>query len=455
MNKNILKIFTAVFALFLLCSLTCIAETDTAGNTFITNEDEFSGEAARDLYWAGSSRSFSGLSVSKSMLLAGRDITVSETNVGGSLRVGSYTLLVSSAEIADNVTAAGYSLQLSGVKASGVYLAGNTVNFNGETDSAVLIGSTVNLDGTVHGDALIAANSITLGSGLQVEGKLTIHSDNEPIVPAGAVIGTYEFNRTEEEIEIGDDAIEVKAEKRSGGFGRFVKGLFDNLLLAALICLLLGRDEMLKPGRMLFASPLPMLGIGFAALFVIPGIMLILLFIGIGLPSAGLLALLFALVCIHAVVFTGMTLANTLVPQFTGNKWLNNYWICSLIGALIFWLLRKIPVVRAVILLASLAYSLGYFIRLIYLRLRASDARGPKGGLTEKTDAPDVTEDALEPVKKAVPAEYVDPVLAESEELFASHTESLSPDADEPVSGVTADEDGEEEPADTSNEPEA
>ena len=432
MNKKFLGLFSVVLALILLFSLTCAAETDTAGNTFIADKDGSGTEVSRDLYWAGSSRAFNGFSVGKSMLLAGRDITVSDTTVGGSLRIGSYTMLVSSSEIADNVTAAGYSVQLSGVKAAGVYLAGNTVNFSGEADSAVLLGSSVTLDGTVHGDALIAGNSITLGPDLVVEGKLTVHSEKEPAIPSGASIGNYEFKQTEEEIEFGDDAVQVKVEKSNGGgFGRFVKGLFGNLLLAALICLLLGRDDMLKPGKMLFESPLPMLGIGFASLFVIPGIILILLFIGIGLPSAGLLALLFALVCIHAVVYTGTTLANTLIPQFTDNKWLNNFWICSLIGALVFWLLRKIPVVRTVILLASLAYSLGYFIRSIWLRLRGPVVRGPKGGLAENADAPVVKDDVLEPVKKADPAEYVDPVLAESEELFAARQEPLWPAADE------------------------
>lgn len=441
MNKKILRPILVVFALILLLSVSCAAESDTAGNAFLVTDDIFeTEEITRDLYWAGNNRAFNGLAVGRSMLLAGRDISVSNTTVGGSLRAGGNTILVNSTEVSDNVTAAGYSVQLSDVRAAGIYLAGNTINFSGEADSAVLMGRSVSLDGTVHGDVLILADSVTLGSDLNVEGKLTVRSDKEPAMPSDALLGSYEFEQTGESVEVGNEAVQVKIEKKSGnGFGRFVKGLFGNLLLAALICLLLGRENMLKPGRMLFESPLPMLGIGFASLFVIPGIILILLLIGIGLPSAGLLALLFALVCIYAVIFTGTTLANTLIPQFTDNKWLINVWSCSLIGALVFWLLRKIPVVGRILLLASLAYSLGYFVRSVYLRLRGNAPRGPKGKTAEKADAPASNGDALEPVKKADAEDYVDPVLAEAKELFTVHEEPVQPETEESVSEETPD----------------
>ncbi len=431
MNRKYLSVCLAVLAVLLFC-MAASAQKDTAGNVFISAGDEAASEVERDLYWAGNNRVFSGYSVGKSMVLAGRDITVSEGRIGGSLRAAGYTVLVNQAGVGDNVTAAGYSVQLSGVKAAGVYLAGNTVNFSGEADSAVLLGNSVYLDGAVHGDVLIYGSSVSFGSDLAVDGKMTVHSESEPVIPDGASFGSYEFVQSEERIEAGNDAVQVEVKKSSGGFGSFIRSLFGTLLLAALICLLLGRDELLKPGVMLFSAPLPMLGIGFAALFVIPGIILLLLFIGIGLPSAGLLAFLFALVCLHALVFTGITLANTLIPQFTDNKWLGNFWICSLTGALVFWLLRKIPVAGTIILFVSMMYSLGYFIRSIYLRLRGPVSGGKKGSLAEKADAPVSKDDALEPVKKASPDEYVDPVLAESEELFAVREEPVQT-AEEPA----------------------
>jgi chromate transport protein ChrA len=143
-----------------------------------------------------------------------------------------------------------------------------------------------------------------------------------------------------------------------------------------------------------------MLVTGFAALFVLPGIILILFLIGIGSNSATLLILLYVIAAFCSVTFTGMTLAKTLLPRFTDNKALNNEWICSLIGACVFFILRKIPVLGWIILAASLMYTFGYFIQSVYLRLKGNKPRKIKGDLNA---APQ--EDTLEPVEAIQEAE--------------------------------------------------
>ena len=437
MKKNFIHLILAVLIFVLLTGLTAGAETDTAGNVFVNSDEEAAVEVERDLYWAGNNRSFTGYTIGKSLLAAGRDIAVNDSTIGGSLRAAGYTILVNDAEVADNITAAGYSLQFSDVKTAGAYLAGNTLTFTGEADSAVLLGNSVFLDGTVHGDVLIGGSSISFGPNLTVDGTLTVSSSAEPVLPETASVGNYVFNTTEKasEAEPAEEEPEVKEVKSSGGFGRFVRGLLGTLLLAALICLLLGQDEMEKPGNMLLSRPLPVILSGFASVFVIPGVILVLLLIGIGLPSAGLLALLYSLVCIYAVVFAGATLANSLMPKFTDSAVLNNFWLRSLIGALVFWLLRKIPFVGVIILAGSLVYSFGYFVQCIFLRLRGNKARGPKGALETGEAGPEP--DVLEPVKKAEPESYVDPVLAEAEELFSPKEEEEP--SDETPAEETAD----------------
>ncbi len=422
MNRKTINIASLVLALLFMLSLTASAQTDSAGNVFISGTDSVLQTVERDLYWAGASRMFDGYQIGKSFLAAGRDITLNESTVGGSLRAGAYTITINGVDVEDNITAAGYSVQASGVTAAGVYLAGYNLYFSGTADSVNMAGQNVTLDGEIRGDANIYANKIVFGENLLIDGTLTVRSGNEPALPSGVKVGNYVFEKddsikevnvnvdsegthievkeTVEVKETGESTVVVKKSTTSR-FGSFMRGLAGNLLLAALLCLLLGGQALSKPGKMLLERPLPMLGSGFAGLFVLPGIILVLLFIGIGFPSAGLLSILFALVCIYALIFTGMTLANALIPRYTDNKVLTNEWACSLIGALVFWLLRKIPVFGFILQIAAVIYTLGYFIQVIFLRLKGSK-KSQKAEIKPVDDAAQT--DALEAVTPEIEA---------------------------------------------------
>lgn len=416
MKRKALNITSLILVLLFMISLTASAQTDSAGNVFVSDTTSAPQTTERDLYWAGSSRVFDGYQIGKSLLAAGRDITVNESTIGGSLRAAGYSITLNGVDVTDNITAAAYNLQASGITAAGVYLAGQSLYFSGTADSVNLLGNNVTLDGEIRGDANIYATKVTFGENLLVDGTLTVHSGSEPALPSGAKAGDFVFIQSESATKVdvkidsgvphielkdsGNAAAEPMKSKSSSGFGSFLLALFGNLLLAALLCLLLGAEELGKPGKMLLKRPFPMLGTGFAGIFVIPGIILMLLFIGIGFPSAGLLSILFALVCIYALIFAGMTLANTMLPRFTNNKVLNNEWVCSLIGALVFWLLRKIPVFGSILQLAALIYTLGYFLQTIFLRLKGKSTR--KTARKPIADAPET--DTLQPVKSVEPA---------------------------------------------------
>ena len=420
MKKRMICLASALLAVLMVFSLAAAA--DSAGNVFISESDPGEQTVERDLYWAGSSRSFSGYKIGKNLIAAGRDITVSDTEVGGSLRAGAYSVTLNGVDVEDNITAGAYNIQASGVTAAGVYLAGNTVYFNGTADAAGIAAGTVTLDGEISGDADIYGEHVILGEDLQVGGTLTVHSGEEPAVPAGAKIGKLEFvpDKSVDTAEVPAEEAPAAVKRSSGsGFGGFIRGMLGALLLGALICLLLGGGELRKPGAMLLDRPLPVLGTGFAALFVVPGVILILLFTGFGFPSAGLLALLFTIVCIHGLTYAGVTLANTLLPRFTDNKTLNNPWICSLIGALVFWLLRKIPVVGPILIFASLIYVLGYFLQTIFLRLKGESPAPRKGSLAEVR-----INDTLQPVGPAAEAE-------EAAESFLDKAMDATEDAEE------------------------
>ncbi len=152
-------------------------------------------------------------------------------------------------------------------------------------------------------------------------------------------------------------------------------GVLGALLLGTVIYLLLGGKELRRSGMMLKERTIPMLCTGFASLFVVPGVLLILLLSGFGGRSAGLLAMLFVMVCIYCVTYTGVSLANTLLPRIAKIRVLKNSWVCSMIGALLFWLLRQIPGFGIVLMIFSIIYTMGYFLQTIYLRMKAEKRR--------------------------------------------------------------------------------
>lgn len=446
--KN-MKIYLAVIVLVLLSmmTLTVTAQADSAGNVFIDEDNAGLQTVQRDLYWAGSTRTFSGYQVGKSFLAAGYDITVSDTEVGGSLRIGAYSIVLNGIDVEDNITAAANEIQMSGVTASGVYAAGNSVYFSGSADRVILAASKVTIDGEISGDVDVYAEKIIIGDDLKVNGTLTVHSENEPVMPSGAVAGKYVFNKTETETSaVTDDnndgvSVQVQASKKSSGFGSFIRGMFSTLLLAALIYLLLGGNELSKPGEMLLSRPLPMLGTGLAGLFVIPGVTLILLFIWIGFPSAGLIAILFLIVCLFSLTFAGMTVGKTLIPRFVNSSITNKDWFCLLIGALVFWLLRKIPFIGGLLQACAIIYTLGYFLQTIYLRLKESKNSGVKGNLNT---APQ--NDVLQPVAAGTAAaESVATDAPKAEDLPEAVSDGIAEEAashsaddnDDPLQGIS------------------
>ncbi len=128
MSKKILNIASLILVLLFMMSLTAAAQTDSAGNAFISDSDAMPQIIDRDLYWAGSTRVFDGYQIGKGFLAAGRNITVNESTIGGSLRAAGYSITLNNVDVTDNITAAGYNLQASGVTAGGVYLAGQTLS---------------------------------------------------------------------------------------------------------------------------------------------------------------------------------------------------------------------------------------------------------------------------------------------------------------------------------------
>ncbi len=370
MKSRMMCLILALLAV--LCVMSPAGAADEAGNVFVSGNDPEELTAERDLYWAGGTRTFTGYSIGKSLLAAGRDITVSETEAGGSVRVAGYKARLSKVKAADNITVAAYDVNLHGVTASGVYLAGSKVYFNGTADCMRISAGNVFLNGDIAGDVFISGGKVQLAESLHVGGTLTVHTKEQVLIPVNAKIGNVVYDESNPpipiKVTIGEYTADIPMAHRVRSLAF---GMLGAVLAGALICLLPGGGELRKTAEEVLEWPVILWVTGFAGLIAVVLIFWMLLGSRFDLPDGNMTELLFSAALFYSPVFAGVTFANTWLPRVTQNRVLNNELVCSILGAAVFRLLRAIPVLGAILVVVTIIYTLGFFICAAFLRLRS------------------------------------------------------------------------------------
>lgn len=368
MKSRMMCLILALLAV--LCVTGVVWAADQAGNVFVSGGDPEELTVERDLYWAGGTRTFTGYSIGKSLLAAGRDITVSETEAGGSVRVAGYKARLSEVTAADNITAAAYDLRLTDVTASGVYLAGNSVYFNGTADCMRISAGNVYLKGDIAGDVSISGGKVQLAENLHVGGTLTVHTKEQVLIPVNAKIGNVVYDESNPpipiKVTIGEYTADIPMAHRVRSLAL---GVLGAVLAGALICLLPGGGELRKTAAVVQEPPGILWVAGFAGLIAVVLIFWSLLGSRFDLPDGNMTELLIHIALFFSPVFAGVMFANTWLPRVTHNRVLNNELVCSILGAAVFRLLRAIPILGAILVVVTIIYTLGFFLCAAVLRL--------------------------------------------------------------------------------------
>lgn len=339
-----------------------VIKTDTAGNVFAADAS-ISKSVRRDLYWIGQTMTLTDVDVTQSILAAGRDLIIRNTQVGGSIRTGSYSFQLNGTTVDNNITSAGYNLSVDAASsAKGVFLAGYTVTFNGEADAINLAGETVFFNGTVHGDGSLSGSSVTIGPDAVVEGSLTISAPNKPSIPESASIGKLIFNQSSDSVDVSDDDVNVTVEQKGFDFLKLFYKLLSMLVVTVFFCLFIS-SSLNASGSMLVTKPVAMLVSGFIAMLAAPMLVILLCVTVIGIPVAILIILLLVIVCCYAVPFAGASLGRLIFKNM-------KQWLSALIGTAILVILRAIPYLGSILLFLAIVYTLGYYIQTIYNRMK-------------------------------------------------------------------------------------
>lgn len=320
-----------------------------------------------DAYVAGGSITLDG-PVEADVVVAGGNITLNN-KIGGDVRAAGGTLSINSEVGGDVVIGGGRIVLGERAKVGGdVIIAGGTVTLNAPVAGKVWIGGgRVVINSTLGGELRVrGAETVRFGSKAVVNGSVKVQAEQEPVIAEGAQVSAIEFVRS----------------ARHADKGAMAKAaIFGGVLWVLAYALVAVIAAWLAPRRISrFAEDMKRgfwanVGIGLAGVIVIPIVAIVLLFLLVGYQLTFVLlsgyVFLLALSLVLAVQFAG-AYVYALAQKHTV---LSITWQTALVGAVVFTLIRLIPI------LGGLACGL------VFLAAAGQLLRSLKHGVVERPAA--------------------------------------------------------------------
>jgi cytoskeletal protein CcmA (bactofilin family) len=300
------------------------------------------GAVQRDLIAAGQQVSVDG-SVGGDLRAAGQQVTINGRVEGNASTAGQTVLIARQGAIGGSLLGAGETLSLLGPVGRSVTAAAG----------ALALGSSIGRDVRAH------VESITVDPGASINGQLDYTSAQQSAIPAGVAAGGVQFHLQDRV----NRASERPRENPFGGLFSFfgLVWLAGSIIIGVLLvhflpALATGTASQVQQ------HPLPSLGLGILALFVVPAA---LFFVGItliGLPIAFLGGLAYLAGLYLGWLLLGLALGGWLValvrrgrPQLRAAdpRWL------VVLGLVVLYVLSHLPFVGGVIGFVALCLGLG------------------------------------------------------------------------------------------------
>ncbi len=326
--------------------------TDSAGNAFSSASSIADDQIPSDLIWLGIELDMDSTEVGGDILAAGSTILVSDSTVGGDVRIAGSKVTVNSTAVTGNVTAIAQNMMVGqGTVANGVILMGSNIGFYGTANALDISGSTVVLDGVVDGDVTITAQNVTVGAGTVISGKLTVTSENEPIIQDGAQLGDYEHLADSSIFSAFPMMVSI-----AGAAGlMMVLTMLLMLVVVALLLTLLMRREIGLAATMTREHPVRLVLVGLLTFFLFPiALLMFVMLLATAWAAFAGMALL-VLLTIIAIPFTGCAMGRLAFRNM-------NPFLSAVVGAVIVFVLSMFPFIGFPIMLMCSVYTAGYFV---------------------------------------------------------------------------------------------
>ena len=308
--------------------------------------------------------------INGNVFVIGDTVTISSAKILGNVFVMAKTLNISNSYIYGSVFAIAQDIEFGhGSSADDVYMIAEKINFDEYTAisrSARISANTITLNGSIGYDVYAMADTISLGTELEIDGTLSYTADKEISIPETASIGNVEYTPAKEE--------KVEAVQSFKGMSILMSAvsfIFKVAVISVFIILFNNKfskvNKETKTGKNIAKS----LGNGALALILVPIIAFVLLFTVIG---AGLGVLLFAIYAIVLFLATSVAVVS-ITEMLFGDKVKSKLglWGMTLLTALVIWILGEIPVIGWAISFVVFLIGLGFIVRAIFFKANKKD----------------------------------------------------------------------------------
>ncbi|KDR93770.1 hypothetical protein SAMN02745945_00965 [Peptoclostridium litorale DSM 5388] len=239
------------------------------------------GEVRGELFCA--SNSFYNFGIVSGDIIAAASYIRVDGSVGADVRLASERVEVGGI-IAEDATIFARAVEIDGTIGRTLSVAGKELSMNGSIGGDIRGAvKTLVIDGVVNGDVGIEADNIRFGPKARIEGDFIYRSNAEISIPEGVVIG-----KVERRAPIFDGNVDMdKFERESRKYSMVSKILFGlGYVVATMVFYGLFRPFVESTSENIIKKPWYSMGLGFAAIIVIPVAAIILLVTIIGMPLA-------------------------------------------------------------------------------------------------------------------------------------------------------------------------
>ncbi len=372
--KRVFLVSSLILLLFFLPTVTLAQDLEKPKNFEVKKGEVID----RDYMAAGESVTISGV-VNGDVYVAGANVMIDGTINGDLLTGGGVITLLG--EVTDDVRMAGGNILINGTVGKNVTLAGGTATITSEAEirgSLLAFAGNLELRAPVGKDANLYAGRAVVGS--QIGGDLRGEFDELMLTSEAGILGDLEY-KSPEEAEITEGAIilgetnyeslrrerapqlkmnflaEPAVPRGASLWLSFSSFILSFLLGLGFLYVFPKRGEAIV--KILISRPWQSLGAGFLTLILIPVGMVLLMITIIGIPLALMLVPLFIFLLYFSKIFVAICTGQWIFNRWEIKKNLN--W-ALLMGLIIYYLLRQLPIISPIAVFAFTTLGLGAFL---------------------------------------------------------------------------------------------
>lgn len=273
---------------------------------------------------------------------------------------------------------AGKDVTVNGSIQKSVYIAGRNVKLSKDAKinrDVFIVADTVTLEGTISRDASIGASELIIKKGSKIEGNIDTNADKITIEEGVTISGTLKYNENAK-TDISKDATikntetYKQTETNQNNTTKYTDTIISiiNTIVVFVVITAVFSNTTSKTTKIYEDNKkyLKNAGIGLLILCSVPIISILLLVSSLGISLGFILIALYIMGLYLSQIFTGFVLGDAIFNKLI-NKELNTVLI-GILGIVILKLLMLIPYIGGIITFISLVLGLGTIYELVFVK---------------------------------------------------------------------------------------